>query len=168
MFALEEDTKEYYKTLPEKLDEVGNAVILPSISIPLYGTPWYYQVLAEDRITDYDISHYEGDHAVFKHKHLSEQEIYDAYRRVNKIFYSWKYILKRWLRIIRKQSLEDFETIPEFLLKIFIMTFIYFKLSIFQKHHAHKRVFNQVRKEKFVKENINEPEIVIAEPNLFG
>jgi len=168
MFALEEDTKEYYETLPEKLDEAGNAVILPSISIPLYGTPLYYQVLAEDRITDYDISHYEGDHAVFKHKHLSEQEIYDAYRRVNKIFYSWKYILKRWLRIIRKQSLEDFETIPEFLLKILLVTFIYFKLSIFQKHHAQERVFNQVRKEKFVKENINEPEIVIAEPNLFG
>jgi radical SAM superfamily enzyme YgiQ (UPF0313 family) len=163
MFALEEDTKEYYATLPEKLDEVGNAIILPSISIPLYGTPWYYQVLAEGRITDYDISHYEGDHVVFKHKHLSEQEIYDAYRRVNKIFYSWKNILKRWLRIIRKLIKEDFETIPEFLLKILIVTFIYFKLSIFQKHHAQKRVFNQVRKEKFSKEKINESAIAIAE-----
>ncbi|MGE5807473.1 MAG: hypothetical protein ACM34M_16875, partial [Ignavibacteria bacterium] len=168
MFALEEDTNEYYETLPEKLDEVGNAVILPSISIPLYGTPWYYEILSESRVTDYDISHYEGDHVVFKHKHLSGQEIYDAYRRVNKIFYAWKNILRRWLRIIRKLIKEDFETIPEFLLKILIVTFIYFKLSIFQKHHAQKRVFNQVRKEKFTQKNISESEIVLAEPNLFG
>ncbi|MGE5796960.1 MAG: B12-binding domain-containing radical SAM protein [Ignavibacteria bacterium] len=168
MFALEEDTNEYYETLPEKLDEVGNAVILPSISIPLYGTPWYYEILSEGRVTDYDISHYEGDHVVFKHKHLSGQEIYDAYRRVNKIFYAWKNILRRWLRIIRKLIKEDFETVPEFLLKILIITFIYFKLSIFQKHHAQKRVFNQVRKEKFTQKNISESEIVLAEPNLFG
>jgi radical SAM superfamily enzyme YgiQ (UPF0313 family) len=163
MFALEEDTKEYYETLPEKLDEVGNAVMLPSISIPLYGTPWYYKVLAEGRITDFDISHYEGDHVVFKHKHLREGEIYDAYRRVNKVFYSWKNIIKRWLRITLKQNKDDFETIPEFLLKITILTFIYFKLSIFQKHHAQKRVFNHVRKEKLPKEKINESEGVIAE-----
>jgi radical SAM superfamily enzyme YgiQ (UPF0313 family) len=158
MFALEEDTKEYYVTLPEKLDEVGNAVILSSISIPLYGTPWYYQVLAEGRITDYDISHYEGDHVVFKHKNLSEEEIYDAYKRVNKIFYSWKNILNRWLRILRKQSLQDYETIPEFLLKILILTFIYFKLSIFQKHHAQKRVFNQSKTVKLSDKKVEEKE----------
>jgi len=166
MFALEEDTKEYYLTLPEKLDEVGNAVILPSISIPLYGTPWYCQVLAEGRITDYDISHYEGDHVLFKHKHLSEQDIYDAYRRVNKIFFSWKNILRRWLRIIRKQTWEDFETFPEFLLKILIMTFIYYKLSIFQKHHAQERVFNHLSIVKIMQKKKIEAEKVSPEPSL--
>ena len=175
MFALEEDTKEYYEALPMALDEVGNAVILPSISIPLYGTPWYNQVLAEHRITDYDISHYEGDHVVFKHKHLSEEEIYSAYKRVNKIFYSWKNILRRWIKIFRKQSWQDFETLPQFLLKILMVTFIYFKLSNFQKHHAKKRVFKillskkhklkvskQIKKEDiFYSANISE-----RQPNL--
>jgi len=141
MFALDEDTTEYYKTLPKKLNEVGSAVILPSISIPLYGTPWYYQVLSEGRVIDYNISHYEGDHVVFKHKNLSEDEIYIAYQKVNKIFYSRKNIFKRWVRIINKQSLQNFETLPQFLLKIIMVTFIYFKLSIFQRHHAQKRVF---------------------------
>ena len=89
MFALDEDTKEYYETLPQKLEEVGTCVILPSISIPIYGTPFYDKVVSEGRLIDYDISHYEGDHVLFKHNNLSEEEIYDIYKLVNKIFYSW-------------------------------------------------------------------------------
>ena len=58
MFALDEDTKEYYETLPEKLDEVGCNVILPSISIPIYGTPLYDKIKSEGRLIDEDISHY--------------------------------------------------------------------------------------------------------------
>ena len=142
MFALEEDTLDYYENLPQKLDEVGNAVILPSISIPLYGTPWYYQVLSEGRITDFDISHYEGDHVVFKHKYLTEAQIYACYKKVNEHFFSWKNILRRWLKIILKQRKE--ENVFQFLLKVFMVTFIYFKLSIFQKHHAENRIFNKV------------------------
>lgn len=139
MFALEEDTMEYYETLPQKLDEVGNAVILPSISIPLYGTPWHHQVLAEGRITDYDMSHYEGDHVVFKHKYLSEEQIYSCYKMVNEYFFSWRNIFRRWSKIILKQRWD--ENIFQFPMKFFMLTFIYFKLSIFQKHHAEKRIF---------------------------
>jgi radical SAM superfamily enzyme YgiQ (UPF0313 family) len=145
MFALEEDTPEYYDSLPGRLDAVGNAVILSSISIPLYGTPWYNQVLAEDRITDHDLTHYEGDHLVFRHKKMTEEEIYSSYKRVNKIFYSWKNILRRWLKIISVQSKQDYESIPQFILKLFTLTFIYIKLSVFQKHHAVKRVFRKTQ-----------------------
>jgi len=140
MFALEEDALEYYETLPQKLDEVGNAVILPSISIPLYGTPWYYQILAEGRITDYDMSHYEGDHVVFKHKYLTEDQIYSCYKKVNQHFFSWKNILRRWIKIISKQRKN--ENAFQFALKVFMVTFIYFKLSVFQKHHAEERIYN--------------------------
>jgi radical SAM superfamily enzyme YgiQ (UPF0313 family) len=158
MFALEEDTTEYYDTLPEKLDEAGNAVILSSISIPLYGTPWYRQVAAEGRITDHDITHYEGDHLVFRHKNMTEDEIYSSYKRVNRIFFSWKNIIKRWKRIILKQSKQDFESVPEFIFKLFIVSFIYFKLSIFQRHHAQKRVFTHVKaEEKGSESNENKP-----------
>jgi hypothetical protein len=38
-----------------------------------------------------------------------------------------------------RQSLQ--ESLPAFLLKILVTTFIYFKLSIFQRHHAQHRVF---------------------------
>jgi hypothetical protein len=140
MFALDEDTNEYYDTLPQKLEDVGTCVILPSISIPIYGTPFYDKVVSEGRLLDDDISHYEGDHVLFKHNNLSEHEIYDAYKRVNKIFYSWKNIFKRWIKFMSIQSVQ--ESIPEFLLKIAVTTVIYFKLSIFERHHAQKRVFN--------------------------
>jgi radical SAM superfamily enzyme YgiQ (UPF0313 family) len=140
MFALEDDTNEYYQTLPEKLDDVGVAVILPSIAIPIYGTPLYQKMADEHRIIDFDISHYEGDHVVFKHHHLTEEEIYAAYQRINKIFYSWRKIFNRWFKIVRMQSIN--ESLSQFILKILVVTFVYFKLSIFQKHHAQHRVFN--------------------------
>ncbi|GBD89233.1 radical SAM superfamily protein [bacterium BMS3Abin03] len=140
MFALDEDTKEYYETLPQRLDEVGTCVILPSISIPIYGTPFYDKVVSEGRLLDNDISHYGGDHVLFKHNRLSDQDIYKAYKRVNRVFYSWKNIIKRWIKFISKQSIQ--ESIPQFVLKIAVTTVIYFKLSIFQRHHAQKRVFN--------------------------
>jgi radical SAM superfamily enzyme YgiQ (UPF0313 family) len=139
MFALEEDTSEYYRELPERLDEVEVSAILPSISIPIYGTPWYQQVVADGRLLDEDISHYEGDHLVFQHPRMTEQEIFEAYRRVNKIFYSWRAIVKRWWRFFRQQ--EKRESIAQFLLKLVVTTMVYFEISIFQRHHAQHRVF---------------------------
>ena len=150
MFALDEDTKEYYETLPEKLDEVGCSVILPSISIPIYGTPLYDKIKSEGRLIDKDISHYEGDHVLFKHNNLTEEEIYEAYIRVNKIFFSWKNIFRRWIKFMKKQTIQ--ESISQFILKILISTVIYLKLSIFQKHHAEERVFSKSREDKSFEE----------------
>ncbi|MFC2092724.1 B12-binding domain-containing radical SAM protein [Bacteroidota bacterium] len=146
MFALDEDTMNYYEELPKMLDDIGVSVILPSIAIPIYGTPLYRQMESEKRIIDYDISHYEGDHVVFRHKYLTEDEIYESYRRINRIFYSPFKILKRWIKIITKQSIQ--ESIPQFVLKILVITFVYFKLSIFQRHHAQKRVFKKLNQKK--------------------
>ncbi len=144
MFALEEDTAEYYETLPERLREVGTCVILPSISIPIYGTPWYDQVLAEGRITDTDLSHYEGDHLVFRHPRLDPAGIHEAYERVNREFFSPREIVKRWWRFITKQ--EKTESLPAFLLRLAICTAIYFQLSVFQRHHAQVRVWSKAGK----------------------
>lgn len=144
MFGLEEDTAEYYKNLPQALDEVDNSVILSSIAIPIYGTSLYYQQMNEERIEDFNISHYEGDHLVFKHKNLSDREIYFAYKEVNRRFFSFGSIMRRWKRFIKKQRVN--ESLPQFLLKIVITTFIYFELSLFQGHHARKRVFNSIPK----------------------
>jgi radical SAM superfamily enzyme YgiQ (UPF0313 family) len=144
MFGLEEDSVEYYKRLPDALDEVDNSVILSSIAIPIYGTPLYYQMMEKGRIVDFNISHYEGDHLVFKHKNLTDLEIYSAYKEVNKKFFSIRSIIRRWLRFIKKQRIN--EPFPRFLLKIFISTLIYFELSVFQCHHARKRVFNSTPK----------------------
>jgi len=151
MFALDEDTNEYYNRLPEMLDNIGVCIILSSIAIPIYGTLLYLKMEAERRIIDYDISHYEGDHVVFSHKHLTKEEIYNVYTKINKIFYSPYKILKRWLKIIANQSFQ--ESITQFILKILVLTFVYFKLSIFQKHHAQKRIFGELKSKQSIGHN---------------
>jgi radical SAM superfamily enzyme YgiQ (UPF0313 family) len=138
MFALDEDTASYYKQLPALLDEVGTMVILPSIAIPIYGTPLYKKVVQEGRLIDEELSHYEGDHLVFRHKHLSAGEIRDAYRTVTLQFYAWRAIVRRWWRFMLVQ--ERREPVPRFVFRLCISTAIFFKLSIFQRHHALVRI----------------------------
>ena len=138
MFALDEDTQEYYTLLPSLLDEVGTTVILPSIAIPLYGTPLHQKVVAEGRLVDEDLSHYEGDHLVFRHKHLTAAQIREAYKAVTLGFYGWRRIWRRWWRFMRTQ--QRTESLPAFISRLFILTFIYVKLSIFQRHHARVRI----------------------------
>lgn len=138
MFALDEDSAAYYEQLPGLLDEVGTTVILPSIAIPLYGTPLYKKVVAEGRLEDTDLSHYEGDHLVFRHKHLSAEQVWNAYENVTMGFYTWRNILRRWWRFMRKQART--ESLPGFAFRLLISTAIYLKLSIFQRHHAQIRI----------------------------
>jgi hypothetical protein len=74
---------------------------------------------------------------------------------VNKIFYSWKNIFRRWVKFVKKQSVQ--ESVPQFILKVVISSVIYFKLSIFQKHHAVKRVYEtkKSKTKKDLKEVVN-------------
>lgn len=139
MVALEEDTPEYYRTLPEKLDEIDPSAILTSIAIPIPGTPFHKQVEEEGRIFDRDLSHYDGDHLVFKPKHVSPEEVFDAYRKINRHFYSWKNILKRWWRLITTMSKR--ENLLWRLFRSLVLSFAFFKLSTFQRGHARKRVY---------------------------
>ena len=159
MFALDEDTPEYYETLPQKLEEVGVNVILPSISIPIYGTPLHKKMVDENRIVDIDITHYEGDHVLFRHKHLTEEQIYYYYEKVIKIFYSWKNILKRWWKFTSMQTFDG--SLKEYLLKTVLGSVIYFKLSIFQRHHAQERVFDKRRNKKPVKNSMDKAELKV-------
>jgi radical SAM superfamily enzyme YgiQ (UPF0313 family) len=140
MLALDADTPGYYKQLPRKLDEIDPSSILLSISIPIPGTPFYKKVESEQRITDENLAHYEGDHLVFKPKGVSSEQVFEAFRVINKYFYSWKSIAKRWWRIISTMSYKHkfFERI----LHMLLISSILIKLSIFQKDHAEKKVYD--------------------------
>ena len=92
----------------------------------------------EGRIVDFDLSHYEGDHLLFRHKHLTDEEIHEAYQRVNRIFFSWKNTIRRWVKFLRVQRKN--ESFAQFLLKLVVTSFVYYKLSIFQRHHAQQKV----------------------------
>jgi radical SAM superfamily enzyme YgiQ (UPF0313 family) len=143
MLALDEDTQAYYQSLPEKIDEIDPSSILTSISIPIPGTPFHKKVDEEGRIFDRDLSHYEGDHLVFKPKRVSSEEVFEAFRRVNKHFYSWKNILKRWWRFITAMSAEGGLLRKAF--QPFLLSSILLKLSIFQRDHAQKKVYTKAQ-----------------------
>ncbi|KPJ70029.1 hypothetical protein AMJ44_00920 [candidate division WOR-1 bacterium DG_54_3] len=139
MLALDEDTPAYYKKLPGNLDEIDPSSILLSISIPIPGTPFHKKVESEGRIIDRNLSHYEGDHLVFLPKGVTPDEVFRAFRRINKYFYSWKSIFRRWLRFIKKQSFRG-----NLLWQVFrslLLSVILLKLSIFQRDHAQKKVY---------------------------
>lgn len=139
MLALDEDTPFYYQSLPKKLDEIDPSSILTSISIPIPGTPFHKEVESEGRIFDRDLSHYEGDHLVFTPKRVSPEEVFEAFRRINRYFYSWRNILKRWRRFISTMSSTG-NLLWRFLRPL-LLSVIFFKLSIFQRDHAQKKVY---------------------------
>jgi radical SAM superfamily enzyme YgiQ (UPF0313 family) len=140
MLALDEDTPAYYESLPAKLDEIDPSSILLSISIPIPGTPFHNKVMSEGRITDPDLSHYEGDHLVFTPLGVNSTDVFKAFRKINKYFYSWKNILRRWWRFITIARFRG-SFIKRFLRGI-IISAVLIKLSAFQRHHARKKVFN--------------------------
>ncbi|MEW5900608.1 MAG: radical SAM protein [Acidobacteriota bacterium] len=139
MIGLDEDTAEYFDSIPEKLDDIDPSSVLLSISIPIPGTPFHQTVVDEGRLIDRDLSHYEGDHLVFHPKRVTPAQVFAAFRNINQRFYSWKSISKRWLRLVRKQSLKG--NVCGRLFHAGLISVVFFKLSLFQRDHARKRVY---------------------------
>ena len=139
MLALDGDTPEYYKGLPERLDEIEPSSILTSISIPIPGTPFHDEVERNGRIVDRDLSHYDGDHLVFQPKHVSPQEVFKTYQEVNRHFYSWKKIVRRWWNFIT--TMRPRGNALSRMFRRLVLSFALFKLSTFQRHHARKKVY---------------------------
>lgn len=140
MIALDEDTPEYYRTVPERLERVDPSAILMSISIPIPGTPFHGEMEGEGRIFDHDLSHYEGDHLVFRPKHLTPAEVFEAYRTINRTFYAWGAVCRRWWRFV-STYLRHGRRKSRFL-RVALLSFILWKLSIFQRDHARHKVFS--------------------------
>ena len=141
MLALDEDTPEYYRQLPEKLEEIDPSAILLSIAIPIRGTEFHRTVEAEGRLRDLDASHYEGDHLVFEPRKVSPDDVFTAFEEINRHFYSWRNILRRWWRFIRTQSPGG--SLLRRLLYPVLISAIFFKLSWFQRDHARQKVYGQ-------------------------
>jgi len=139
MLALDEDTPEYYRDLPEHLQEIDPSVILLSISIPIPGTPFHKKTLAEGRIVDHDLSHYEGDHLVIAPKHVTPEQVFETFQRVNRTFYAPGKMLGRWGRLLG--SYRCARNPLAWCFHSAVLSYVYFKLSVFQKDHAEQRVY---------------------------
>ena len=139
MLALDEDTSEYYQHLPSHLDEIDPSVILLSISIPIPGTPFHRKALEEGRIIDRDLSHYEGDHLVITPKHVTPEQVFDTFIRVNESFYSRRKVARRWLGLMA--SYRRAANPMAWCFHAGIISYVFLKLSVFQRDHAEQRVY---------------------------
>jgi len=138
MIALDEDTPDYYRTLTERLETVDPSAIFLSISIPIPGTPFERRIRSEGRIFDDDLAHYDGDHLVFEPTTVSRLDVTTAFRDIMARFYSWRSISRRWWRMAR--TFLGARRPGGGLFRFALMTFIYFKLSIFQRDRGKQQI----------------------------
>jgi radical SAM superfamily enzyme YgiQ (UPF0313 family) len=138
MVALDEDTPEYYKVAPAKLEAVDPSAILTSIAIPIPGTPLHREVAAAGRIVDTDLRHYEGDHLVFQPRNVSAEDVFDAYQQIPAAFYAWDAVFRRWWRLMRAYWAGRHGRHK--LLWSLLLTGILFQLSRFQRVHGRRKV----------------------------
>ncbi|MCL7967261.1 MAG: B12-binding domain-containing radical SAM protein [marine benthic group bacterium] len=146
MLALDEDTPEYYRSVPKRLEEVDPSAVLISLSIPIPGTPFHAEVESEGRIVDDDLSHYEGDHLVFEPRSVGRDQVFDAFEEINRRFYSWASILRRWIRFqitYLARGGRFGQSIGVRFLRSALLAAIYYKLSSFQRHHAREKVLGR-------------------------
>jgi radical SAM superfamily enzyme YgiQ (UPF0313 family) len=139
ILALDEDTPEYYASLPRQLERVDPSAILVSIAIPIPGTPLHAQMETEGRIFDHDLAHYEGDHLVFRPKQVTPDQVFEAAIEVNRQFYSWRNVGRRWARFM--WAFLRNSNNKHRLLGAVMTSVIIFKLTVFQRHHARVRVY---------------------------
>jgi hypothetical protein len=126
-----------------KLKRIYEAPFAPPLdNIP---PPRYDLVESEGRIVDRDLSHYEGDHLVFKPKRVTSEDVFSAFRHINEYFYSRKSILKRWLRFVLKQN--KGRNVFRRIFRGVLLSMIFLRLSIFQRDHAQKRVYPMISKD---------------------
>lgn len=94
MFGFDEHDKSIFKQSLDFALEVGIDICEPVIQIPFPGTKLFSKLESEGRILTYDWSRYDGSHAVYKLKNMSEDELYEGvdffYREFNSITNSTK------------------------------------------------------------------------------
>ena len=138
MVALDEDTPDYYRAAPAKLEAVDPSAILTSIAIPIPGTPLHHEAEETGRIVDHDLRHYEGDHLVFRPRSVTPQDVLDAYQTIPAAFYAWPAVLRRWWRLMFAYWTSGKGR--HRLLRTPLLTAILWQLSRFQRTHAHRKV----------------------------
>lgn len=72
------------------------------ILTPYPGTKIYKKLLSENRIFDKNLEHYNTSHVVFKPKNMTPEELYNGYLWMYEEFYSFKNILKRTPKNIKR------------------------------------------------------------------
>jgi radical SAM superfamily enzyme YgiQ (UPF0313 family) len=95
VFGLDEDGPDVFKKTLAWMVEKKVETVTAHLLTPYPGTILHKRMTEEDRITDFNLSHYNTSHVVFAPKLMSANELYQGYLWFYKELYSFKNIIKR-------------------------------------------------------------------------
>ena len=95
VFGLPDDEPNVFEATLEWLVKNKIATVTSHIMTPYPGTPLYQRMLKEGKIVDFDLSHYDTAHVVFRPDKMTAEQLYKGYIGFYKRFYSFKNIIKR-------------------------------------------------------------------------
>ena len=98
VFGFPEDTQETFDETVEWLEKMGVSIAEFFLYTPYPKTPLGKKVFDSGMIVDKDLSHFRESYVVFKHPHMSADEIQRGYWRALRRFYSLRSILLRLWR----------------------------------------------------------------------
>jgi len=95
VFGLDEDDASVFKSTLKWIVKNKIETVTSHILTPYPGTKLYKYLLEENRILDFDLSHYNTAHVVYKTKNMTAEELYKGYIWLYKEVYTFKNIFKR-------------------------------------------------------------------------
>ena len=104
VLGFDHDDKAVFKNTLEWLVAQKVESMTAHILTPYPGTLYYQQLLEEERIVDFDLTHYNTSRAVYKPKNMSPQELEQGYLWMYSEFYSWKRIYQRYPKDPRRKK----------------------------------------------------------------
>jgi radical SAM superfamily enzyme YgiQ (UPF0313 family) len=95
VFGFDHDTTNVFKDTLAWLVRNRVETMTAHILTPYPGTALHSKLLAEERITDFNLRKYNTSNVVFRPKQMTAEELYKGYLWMYRKFYSFKNIVKR-------------------------------------------------------------------------
>ena len=95
VFGFDEDGPEVFDHTTRWLIDRKIETMTAHILTPYPGTALHSRLLAEDRILDHDLTHYNTSRAVFRPTGMTTKELEAGYLGAYRRFYSWRNIIRR-------------------------------------------------------------------------
>ena len=95
VFGLDGDGPEVFSATLDWLEKNRVETLTSHILTPYPGTALYRRMEEAGRITDYDLSHYNTAHVVFRPQGMTAGELYAGYLLMYRRFYSFRSIIRR-------------------------------------------------------------------------
>ncbi len=120
IFGLDGDNPETFDRTLEAMNKFGLDEASFSILTPYPGTPLFYRMKKEGRITNFDWSDYDEGKVNYTPKNMTQEELLEGIRRISLEFYSIQNCLKR---SIHDGTMNPIKIVSRFIANISIRSF---------------------------------------------